>query len=149
MEAALNRLRGFTIAEVLLALGLVTVAVLALLGLSLRSLQANRKVNDTLSGQLVADQAVERIVYQAESSASDPVWSHAVPAPYQSTTVTQGDSVFNVTVYATDVNDTGGGFIAGKRLKLLEAEVTWQDAPNGKAGQGRLQVRTSRLVHEP
>lgn len=137
-------------AEIILALALVAVAVMALAALSLRSLQANRKVDDTLTGQLVAEQYTERVVYEAESSASAAVWSYSsATVPYQTDVANMGDTAFNVTMYASDVVDVPGQFISGKRLKHLETRVTWQNAPNGKGGYGRLQVHASRLVHEP
>lgn len=140
---------GFTVAEVLLALALTVVALLALLGLSLRSLQSSRKANDTLGGQLVAEQALERLAQQAEQAATAPVWSHALSTPYQNVVLTQASTAFNVTVYASDVPVSGSSFVGGKKLKCLEAWVRWQDAPNGKSGYGVLQVRASRLVHQP
>ena len=50
---------GFSIAEVLLSLGLLTVVLLTLLGLATQALHTNRKNLDTAAGQLVADQALD------------------------------------------------------------------------------------------
>lgn len=136
---------GFTIAEVLLSLGLLTVVLLTLLGLATQALQSNRKNLDTAAGQLVADQALERIVYDAEQSASAAVWGiNSLTVPMSSTIVTMGSTPYNVTLYAND-----SLAVAGRRLKRVRATVIWADAPNGKAGQGRLQVEAARLVHEP
>ena len=150
MDPTVIRRRGFSLAEILLALGLITIVVLTLLALSLQSLKTNQKINDTTAGQLVAEQVLERIAYQAESSNTAAVWPINNPlAPYSADQVTVGDSVFNVTVYATDVTDSSGLMIAPKRLKELDATVIWQNDQQGKAGQGNLRIQATRLVHEP
>ena len=136
--------RAFSVAEIILALAMISVAVLTLLGLSLRSLQSSRKVLDTSSGQLVAEQVLERLVYEAERNSTALIWT-SISTPYQQDTVTMGQTVFNVTVYVTDV----AGFVAPKRLRKLDSTVIWQDAPQGKAGQGRLKIEATRLLHEP
>lgn len=136
---------GFTIAEVLLSLGFLTVVLLTLLGLATQALQSNRKNLDTAAGQLVADQALERITYDAEQSASATVWGvNSLTVPMSSTIVTMGSIPYEVTLYANDSLT-----VAGKRLKRIRARVIWADAPNGKAGQGQLKVEAARLVHEP
>jgi len=138
------------VAEVLLALALLVVAVLALLGLSLQTMKTNQKINDTTAGQLVGEQALERIAYQAESSGTAAVWSsNSLITPYSMDQVTQGDTVFNVTVYAVDVVDSPPTFTAGHRLKQIESTVIWQNAPTGKVSQGRMNIHAMRLVHEP
>lgn len=136
---------GFTIAEVLLSLGLLTVVLLTLLGLATQALQSNRKNLDTAAGQLVADQALERAAYDAEQSASAAIWSiNSLTVPVSTTTVTMGSVPYNVTLYAND-----SLAVAGRRLKRIRARVVWADAPSGKAGQGQLRVEAARLVHEP
>lgn len=142
--------RGFTVAEVLLALALITIAVLTLLGLSLYSLNASRKSRDVTAGQMVAEQTLERLVYEADTNPASTLWSqNSQTVPYQQQQVTMEPSVFNVTVFVSNVVDTGGQFVAGSRLKRLESLVVWQDAQNGKSGYGQLRVRATRLVHEP
>ncbi len=140
-----RKLKGFTIAEILLSLGLLAVVLLTLLGLATQALQSNRKNLDTAGGQLVADQALERAVYDAEQSSSAPVWAiNSTTVPMSTTTVTLGTTPYSVTLYANDsLTGTTG------RLKRIRASVVWADAPNGKAGQGQFRVEAARLVHEP
>lgn len=134
--------KGFTVAEILLALLLISVAILTLMGLSLQSLSASRKSQDTLAGQLVAEQVLEKLVHDVETATSaSPFWA-AVEGVYQNQVIAQGSTSFNVTLSVTNV--TGQ-----PRLRLLEADVRWQDAPQGKARQGQLRVTSSRLIHEP
>jgi len=140
-----RKLKGFTIAEILLSLGMLAVVLLTLLGLATQALQSNRKNLDTAGGQLVADQALERACYDAEQSSSAPVWAvNSLTVPMSTTTVTLGTTPYNVTLYANDSLT-----VATKRLKRIRAHVVWADAPNGKAGQGQFRVEAARLVHEP
>lgn len=141
------RRRGFSVAEVILSLALITVVVLGLIGVSLYSMSASRKSRDLTAGLMVAEQVIERLVYDAESNAGAALWTANSATAYQQQTVSMSGSAFNVTVYVSDVSP--GVFGAGTRLKKLDGLVVWQDAPQGKARQGRLQVRTSRLLHEP
>lgn len=137
-------------AEVLLALALISVAILTLLGLSLRSLQMDRKSGDLVAGQLVAEQILERLCYAAEANASAPIWAASPPTPYSLDLVTAGGSNFQVTTYVTDVVDSTSSFlVSGKRLRQLRSVVEWSDAPQGKAGKGRLRISATRLIHEP
>ncbi|MBT9582949.1 hypothetical protein IV102_06340 [bacterium] len=153
VDATISRRQrqGFTVAEILLALALISVVVLTLIGLSLYSLNANRKSRDVSAGQLVAEQVLERLVYEADTSPASPIWAqNSQSVAYAEQQVTVEPSVFNVTTYVSNVNDQAGTiFVAGRRLKRLEALVVWQDAQAGKSGYGRLSVRATRLVNEP
>jgi Tfp pilus assembly protein PilV len=153
VDATIKRRRGFTVAEILLALALISVVVLTLLGLALHSMTAGRKTRDLSAGQMVAEQVLERLVYDAESHNTDTdkaaLWSHADPNQiYAQTQVTVEPSVFNVTTYVSDVNAAEFSPLQKKRLKRIQCVVVWQDAPEGKAGYGRLEVRATRLLHE-
>lgn len=139
--------RGFTIAEILLALALITVVILTLLGLSIQSLVVGQKSQDLVGGQLVAEQVTERLVYGAESNPAAALWGHNLATHYAQETVTLGPTVFNVTTYVNDVAPTD--FAINRRLKRLESVVIWQEAQQGKKNAGRLEIRTTRLLHEP
>jgi hypothetical protein len=91
----------------------------------------------------VAEQVLERLVYEADTNPTSPIWAHNSQAvAYSEQQVVVEPSVFNVTTYISNVNDQGGTiFVAGRRLKRLEAQVVWQDAQAGKAGYGRLRAR--------
>jgi len=136
---------AFTLAEILLALGLISIVILTILGLSIRSLHVNRKNMDTTVGQMVANQALERLVYEAEHDSTAPVWANnSATIPFSNTQVTMGDTAFNVSIFASDALST-----PGSRLKRLKSQVIWSDAPQGKVGKGVLRVEATRLVHEP
>ena len=132
-------------AEGLLALALITITILALLGVCIYSLSADRKSRDVVGGQMVAEQALERLVYAAESNPGAPFWGHNDAFNvYEQQVVTLTPTDYSVVTYVTDV----GGFPVGGRLKLVDCQVSWQGVPQGKVRQGQLRVRTSRLLHE-
>jgi Tfp pilus assembly protein PilV len=136
------------VAEVILALALITMVVLGLLGVSLYSMTASRKSRDVTAGLMVAEQVLDRMVYEAESTAGAALWTtNNAGAVYHQQVVTMNPSMFNVTIYVSDV--APATFAAGTRLKKLDGLVVWQDAPQGKARQGQLQIRATRLLHEP
>lgn len=150
MVSAINRPRAFSLAELVLALGLITVVVLGLAGLALYSMTAGQKSRDLAAGELVAEQALERLVYDAESNPGAAVWGQdSATAVYAQQLVTLDPTVFNVTTYVTNVAPTTFDPATNQRLKRLDVVVIWQEAQQGKANQGRLQVASSRLLHEP
>lgn len=152
MAAKLIGCRGYTLAEILLSISLLTIVLLTLLGLCLRTLQSSRKSIDTGAGQIVADQALEQLAFAAESSATAPVWlaPSSVTVAYSTDTVTVQGTSFEVTTYAADVVASAAPFfVPGKRLRQLTTRVIWKDLAQGKMGYGRLNAQASRLVHEP
>lgn len=139
---------GFTLAEILLAMTLITLVLLVLLGLTLRSLDMDRKSQDLVAGQLTAQQVLGRLVYEAQQSDTAALWNTNSPTlPYLQDQVSNGDSVFNVTVYVTDVSSSA--FPSGQRLKHLDARVTWSQQSVARRSLGQLEVRSNRLLHEP
>ena len=53
--------RGFGLAEVILALGLLAVAIMSIMGLSISALRTDSKAMETSAGRLIADQVVKRL----------------------------------------------------------------------------------------
>lgn len=144
MATAIARQQGFSVAEVLLAMALITVTLLALIGVSIFSLSVDRKSRDLVAGQMVAEQAVDRLVYAAESNPAASFWAHEVGLGlYEQQVVTLTPTDYQVTMYVADL-----GFPAPRRLKQIDCEVTWQGVPQGKVRQGQLRIRASRLIHE-
>lgn len=141
--------RAFTLAEVLLALALITVALLSLIGLCVQALHTGSKSADLSVGVMLAEQEVERLAYAAENAPGSAFWTtNSATTVYASQTVTVGNGSFDTSLYVTDV---GGVFAPpAKRLKQIHSVVTWTDAgSNGRPGQGRLRATAVRLLHEP
>ena len=101
------------------------------------------------SEEWVAEQILERLCYEAERNSTGPIWNVSVPSPYSVDLVSAGGSDFRITTYVTDVIDAASSFTAGRRLRQLRSVVEWSDAPQGKAGKGRLRISATRLIHEP
>lgn len=153
---------GFTVAEVLLTLALMTMAILALMGLSFSSLKATTKSADVTRGVQVAQQYLDRIIEQA--LADQPAGMRAsffdqdIPGqPWRTVDIPLGQTRFTVKLFVQTVQDSstgaslGGAAGAGNRLKKVDAVVSWWDGDGqsqGRAGYGRLQTQLSQLVSE-
>lgn len=153
VDPRIARRAAFTLAEVLLALALVTIVLLSVVGLALNAMSAMSKSVDVSAGISVAEQQIERLAYDAESAPSSAFWTFNNQVnTYSTGQVTVGASRFNTATYVSDVADSGGNFVvSGKRLKQVKTVVIWSDAgPDGKkAGKGTLRASAARLVHEP
>lgn len=146
--------RGFSLAEVLLAVFLCTVALLAVVGLSLGLIRGQRKVTDVSAGQTAADHILSNLVEQAQQE-HDEFWNHEFPAatPYR-----QGSYVLNKTEFAyrmdaeTAQRPTGqniGGSTTQNRVKVVSLHLSWWGQPNNqRQGYGKLEYDCVRLVHE-
>lgn len=145
---ALGSRVGFSLAEFLLALALAVIGLLSLVAISLAALKANRKATDTSVGFLLAEQTAEQMVYAMQSNTSAPIWSHALPGEYSNDAITISNQSFQLVVYA---RDPIGGLTTPHRLKRIEVVTRWWDAGSGRsrAGMGRLEARTVRIVREP
>lgn len=131
----------------MLALGLIAVAVLSLVALSLSTIRSSRKSGDVLIGQMVADQQVEKLAYEAETVTGGSFWSFSNTAtPYATDVATVSATEFRVALYASDVV---GMTTPGQRLKKVRALVTWWDTSQNRQGYGQMRASASRVVHEP
>lgn len=148
MLALGSRIKGFTLAEFLLAIALASVALLTLVAVSITALRSNRKSTDTAVGFLLADQTAEQTIYSMQSNTSAPIWNHNLPSEYSLDTVNLSNQDFTVIVYA---RDPVAGLVAPHRLKRIEVVTRWWDAQSNpsRAGMGRLEARAVRLVREP
>jgi hypothetical protein len=153
---------GFTLAEILLALGLVTVALLALIGHSTLLVGATQKGDDTNVASSVArahlDRLAREVVLDQPPGRRDVVWDYSsAEAPFLSTTERVGFTDYQVELYVTDVINTTTGHPLGSgptgtenpktRLKQIQVTVRWWDNPEGqRAGYGRLELQAARLL---
>ncbi|MGE0492300.1 MAG: hypothetical protein AB7S38_24015 [Vulcanimicrobiota bacterium] len=161
--------RGFTLLEVLLAIGLAAVVVLTLLALGAQSLRASQKSGDSDKALMVADNVLERVV--AHVKADDPAgcrdsfWNDAGTAPWippwdANTSVTVEGTEYRYTIFTSRVTNQLNGQVLGtgpagsevpdNGLKKVDIVVEWWDEPNGShQGYGLLEVRLTRLVKRP
>lgn len=128
-------------------MALVTVVLLSLVALSLAALKSNRKATDSSTGQLVAEQRMDQLIYGMQADATLAIWNHNLPTAYSVDQVNLSNTDFLVAVYARDPDPT---LVAPNRLKRLEVVASWWggDSSN-RAGMGQLRARFVRIVREP
>ena len=132
---------GLTLAEVLLSLGLIAVAVLSAIALSIAAMRSTTKSSDVMVAQAYAGQVVDEFVYGLPPS-SDAFWSVASYAsPYQQDTAQLGDKTYLANLYLENLTTASPG------LLRCTVNVTWQSGQVGQAGQGRQVAETSRLLY--
>lgn len=154
--------RGFGIAEALLAIGLIAVALMALIAQSTMLMGAAQKSDDTSVAGSVARTQLDRIAQAAmlDQPAGQrlAIWKQdSSTAPYIQTTEKVGNTDYSVEVFVTDVVNAKTGAPLGSgptgaenpktRLKQLEATVTWWDSKKQeRPGMGKLELHAGRLL---
>ena len=128
-------------------MALVTVVLLTLVALSLTAMKSNRKATDSTTGQLLAEQRIDQLVYGMQSDTNAAIWGHSLPSAYSMEPLNVSDTDFTVAVYARDPDPS---LVTPNRLKRVEVVVSWWNAGSGnRAGMGRLEARFVRIVREP
>lgn len=133
----------------ILALALAAVAVLSLAALSLSALRGERKASDTLVGQLVAEEAINKLIYDMQSSTTHAVWGHnSAVLEYGVQPTVSSATEFTLVTYARDVDAPA---FAPRRLKRLRIVARWwrSDQAARRTGMGKLEAQAVRLVREP
>jgi Tfp pilus assembly protein PilV len=150
-----TKLRGFSVAELLLSLGFIAVAILTVLGLTATSLQAGREATDATTAALVAQTQLEKAIRTGKDDMVFWNVDHtAVPYAPGSGLVSVDGTTFEYEVFAETVKDTGGSDVgttveAQNRLKKVDIVVHWWDSDSQeRQGYGKLEVRQTRLVAE-
>jgi prepilin-type N-terminal cleavage/methylation domain-containing protein len=134
--------RGFTLAEVLLALGLGAVALLAALSLGAVAVSNQRKSIDLSAAYVLADSELQRCIYEAGSSAGDPLWAHHdAQNPLRAYERTSGATVYRLGLYVTDAAPP-----SATKLKKLDLRVHWWDE---RPGYGWLHAELTRTLQGP
>lgn len=148
--------------EVLLALGLIAVALLALIGHSTLLTASMQKSDDSTIAATLARSHLDRI---AQGVALDhpagrraAIWAHHQPdTPLETITERVGVTEYRIALRVTDVRHAGSGQILGSgptgtenprtRLKQVEALVTWWDSSQPqRSGYGELRLQAARLL---
>lgn len=152
---------AFTLAEVLLALGVVVLTILATTAFTIAVLRATQKTTDQPVGTLVAERLLSEEIYRAQSDsppgARASFWDNDwVSTPFRTGTVRRNETDYQYWIYAETVNDltTGqplgnGGTVTNNRVKKVDIAVSWFGAQGGtRGGYGRLLRTATRLVNE-
>lgn len=141
-----------------MALGLISVAVLSVLALSISIAKGNREGADRTVGGVVARQLVDRLIDRVRADA--PVGTRAdfwdnehTVAPFESGTFESNNTEYQYKIFASSVTDGTGTSVGGatpdNRLKKVDVFVWWWDSETeDHQGYGKLEVRNTRLVSE-
>ena len=137
--------KGYTLAEVLLALALAVVVVLTLVGLSLTAHTGNQKSSDLMAAQSLAHQWLEEEIYAAQGIPGAAIWAaNSETNPYQEKRTMVGHSEYLSAFYSSDVTDPGM-----PSLKKCHLRVSWWNGAEGRPGYGRLYTEATRYVSKP
>jgi hypothetical protein len=146
-----RRSGAFTLAEILLALGLVALTILTLTALSVSTLKANRKSTYVVDASQVSMKLMAEV---AERAAGDPgFWSTDYrTVPYEEGTHKAGRLEYQYRVFAQTLVDLQSGSNLGasvptNRVKKMDIVVEWHANSSG-TGQGKRTLRSSCLVNE-
>ena len=151
--------RGFSLAELVLSIGLFALAVLTLLGLSLSISRTDSKALERSAGTLIANQVLGRTI--AELNADSPAGARenffsieSAATIWDKGELKNGHTDFFYSVEVGTVRDAGtgaslGNVLEGNRLKRVTVHVWWAgESSQTRQGSGQLEVFVSKLVSE-
>jgi hypothetical protein len=132
-------MRGFTLAEAMLALGLSCVVLLLVVALAITANRSTRKSSATLVANSYASQFLERFVYDLPP-AGDPFWAHQSYAqPYMQDQAQLGPVLYQSRMFLAPIGSISPG------LLRCTVNVSW----SGGAEQGSQALSISRLLYAP
>ena len=138
--------RGLTIAEVIVAIGILAVILVAVIALFLQLMSSTTKNNLLNLGTLYADRTLEQSVKNAKLGG--PAFAPVVTG--EESMISHGDEIATKFAYrleATKLSDPEPG-----EKWLLRIEVQWWhddpgDSAEARAGYGKLSTKQERLVY--
>lgn len=156
VKARPGKVYGFSLAEILIGMGMLAVLLLTILLLTASALQGDQKVEARNIGAEVCQSQLE-FLQRSVSDPADPLreefWTTAngafVPNG-QAVTVSSGGTEFAVNFTVLTLQGSSGGPVGGdgNRLRQVEATATWWNGEKGKPGYGQLLVRRTLLFRE-
>jgi prepilin-type N-terminal cleavage/methylation domain-containing protein len=150
---AAHRRWGFSLVEVLIALAVMSIAVLGLGSVLVSGLKAQSKTEYSAVAHSVANRVLDRLVRRLQSMSNDDAgasfWdadlsSEASPWTELGQSETVGNTVYEYLITATPV----AGFPSENGLKLVTVKVRWtDDGARVKAGTGKQEISATRLLN--
>jgi type II secretory pathway pseudopilin PulG len=148
---------GFSLGELILAIALLGLAVLALLSVVGSVLKSSAKSNLNTIGMEVARTQLQRTISSALTDSPvgsrDLFWENEyVTSPLSTGTVKISKTDFNYEVYAQTINDVDSGNPLGigtgnaNRIKKVDVVVSWLGG--SRQGMGKTDTQLTRLVNE-
>ena len=136
-----KKLAAFSLAEIILSLGLCVVAVLSAIALGISASQSNQKLTDQAIATGLANQEMNQLIYALPAS-TDPFWNLTTfGSPYESDTVQLGRMPFQVSIFLQDLSSMGSG------MRMALVNVSWDSGVQGRTGYGMQSVQASRLIY--
>ncbi len=134
---------GLTLAELMLALGLLGLVIASLLLLFLALMSSSAKGSHLSTGVLEADRVLEALMLQAEQGM-------ALPATLSGEDRFYAQDVANPTAFTYDVTATQleNGPL-GSTWWLRVTVRWWSQTDESRAGSGQLFVKRARMVYVP
>lgn len=147
MAQVIARDRGLTVAEVVVAIGVLATMLVAVLLLFTQLMASTTKNNLVNLGSLYADRILEQTVKNRSLSA--PAFQPLVSG--EESVVSHGDESSTTFAYRVEATQLTPTTTPGEQW-LLEVEVQWwHDTPStpskGRAGYGRLSTKQRRIVY--
>ncbi|MCA9796935.1 MAG: prepilin-type N-terminal cleavage/methylation domain-containing protein [Candidatus Eremiobacteraeota bacterium] len=154
--------RGFTLAELIVAIAFLAIIVLSLTALATQAVRYSRKGVDTSVGNEVAQSNLERHIRQAmldnPSGDYDRFWNNPhVATPFVTGQEQVGKTEFTYAIYAqTLLDQTNGtnlgslsGGLSDNRVKQVWCVVHWYDSQvKARQGYGQLEARATTIIAE-
>ena len=161
----MKRQAGLTLAEVVLAMGLLSLILLTLVLALIQSYKSDAAMDSTEQAQLVAEEIFQRVSNDTRLGGTehDTFWSAPDGQTWSPTwingqTITRDGQDYQLTLSLQSVgnNSTGGQLgsgtdgteLADNRVKLVEIILDWQPAGPQSPGRGRESYSISHLVSE-
>lgn len=146
-----SKTKGLSLIEVIVGVGILGFAILALLTVLGSALNFHRQTNNHSTAVRVNDMVLERavagVLHDTPAGTSDDFWDNDYPypsTPYREGEIVVGREDFQYAVYAVDVPGVGDPDAdPPNRLRKIDAYVWWQEP--GQAGQKR--TFSTRLVN--
>lgn len=132
--------RGFSLVELMIAIGILATAIILIMGVFLMGLDASQKGADLTAGTVVARFILDEYIYGMDFA--------GMPSPATGSTLPAGTGTYalNNTNYSYSIDVTA----VDHDLKKLDVSVWWWGSSPGsstRAGQGQLKTNLSCLVY--
>ena len=153
---------AYSLAEVLLALGLLSIALLALIGQSTLLVKSNQKADDRSVALDLSEQVIKRVSQSAHTDTppgrnADIFNFSSASTAFLNNQERIGFTDYDYELYISDVENQLSGAVLGTgltgtesthvKLKLFQAKVYWWSGKTeSRAEYGKLEVETSRLI---
>lgn len=162
MDSILPRRRGFTLAELILSAGLITLAILMAVGIFTALLRSSQKSADRSSGSVVAGSVLQEEIYSIFDGTHPTTTKNAFfgtdspPGAPLLGTVTLNNTVFTYRIYHTTLQDVSGGggsvgdLMGNNRVKRANITVWWwtSGSTQQRTGYGFLRSSLTKLINE-